>query len=161
MEITNKVTAEEYLGLRQSVGWSVFPVEQAQSGLDNSHVICIRDNGEAVAIARLIWDHGYAVLIADVIVLPEYQGQGLLSKLLGLCLRDGAVEIPDNFFVFKVQDILIFHSRCCLFFLYLAKKLSRYCIFQHCFSSSLKLLRHKQHYLPMLWWYINETIFLF
>ncbi len=82
MEITNTVTAEEYLGLRQSVGWSVFPVEQAQSGLDNSHVICIRDNGKAVAIARVIWDHGYAVLIADVIVLPEYQGQGLGRMLM-------------------------------------------------------------------------------
>ncbi|MCR4649901.1 MAG: GNAT family N-acetyltransferase [Lachnospiraceae bacterium] len=43
---------------------------------------CIRDNGKAVAIARVIWDHGYAVLIADVIVLPEYQGQGLVRMLM-------------------------------------------------------------------------------
>ena len=28
-------------------------------------------------MGRIVWDHGYAVLIADVIVAPEYQGRGL------------------------------------------------------------------------------------
>ena len=80
--ITNTITTEEYLGLRQAVGWSVFPAEQAEGGLQNSHVICFRDNGKAVALGRVIWDHGYAVLIADVIVAPEYQGKGLGRKLM-------------------------------------------------------------------------------
>ena len=80
--ITNTITTEEYLGLRQAVGWSVFPAEQAEDGLQNSHVICFRDNDKAVALGRVIWDHGYAVLIADVIVAPEYQGKGLGRKLM-------------------------------------------------------------------------------
>jgi len=82
IKITNTVTTEEYLGLRQSVGWSVFPAEQAESGLQNSHVICFRDNDKAVALGRVIWDHGYSVLIADVIVAPEYQEKGLGRKLM-------------------------------------------------------------------------------
>ena len=80
--ITNSISTEEYLGLRQAVGWSVFPLEQAEAGLQNSHVICFRDKEKAVALGRVIWDHGYAVLIADVIVAPEYQGQGLGRKLM-------------------------------------------------------------------------------
>ena len=80
--ITNTITTEEYLGLRQAVGWSVFPAEQAEGGLQNSHVICFRDNDNAVALGRVIWDHGYSVLIADVIVAPEYQGKGLGRKLM-------------------------------------------------------------------------------
>ena len=80
--ITNSITTEEYLDLRQAVGWSVFPVEQAGAGLQNSHVICFRDKEKAVALGRVIWDYGYAVLIADVIVAPEYQGQGLGRKLM-------------------------------------------------------------------------------
>ena len=80
--ITNLITTEEYLGLRQAVGWSVFPLEQAEAGLQNSHVICFRDKEKAVALGRVIWDHGYAVLISDVIVAPEYQGQGLGRKLM-------------------------------------------------------------------------------
>ena len=80
--ITNSITTEEYLGLRQAVGWSVFPIEQAEAGLQNSHVICFRDKEKAVALGRVIWDHGYSVLISDVIVAPEYQGQGLGRKLM-------------------------------------------------------------------------------
>ena len=80
--ITNSISAEEYLGLRQAVGWSVFPLEQAESGLQNSHVICFRDKEKAVALGRVIWDHGYSVLISDVIVAPKYQGQGLGRKLM-------------------------------------------------------------------------------
>ena len=80
--ITNTISPEEYLGLRQAVGWSVFPREQAESGLQNSHVICFRDKEKAVALGRVIWDHGYSILISDVIVTPEYQGQGLGRKLM-------------------------------------------------------------------------------
>ena len=80
--ITNSISAEEYLGLRQAVGWSVFPLEQAEAGLQNSHVICFRNKEKAVALGRVIWDHGYSVLISDVIVAPEYQGQGLGRKLM-------------------------------------------------------------------------------
>ena len=80
--ITNSISPEEYLGLRQAVGWSVFPLEQAEAGLQNSHVICFRDKEKAVALGRVIWDHGYSVLISDVIVAPEYQGQGLGRKLM-------------------------------------------------------------------------------
>ncbi|MBR3635453.1 MAG: GNAT family N-acetyltransferase [Lachnospiraceae bacterium] len=77
MNVTNEMSAEEYLGLRKAVGWSIFPVEEAQAGLDNSYVVCIRDEDRAVAMGRIIWDHGYSVLIADIIVAPNYQGCGL------------------------------------------------------------------------------------
>ena len=80
--ITNTISPEEYLGLRQAVGWSVFPLEQAESGLQNSHVICFRDKEKAIALGRVIWDHGYSILISDVIVAPEYQGRGLGRKLM-------------------------------------------------------------------------------
>ncbi|MBO4900489.1 MAG: GNAT family N-acetyltransferase [Lachnospiraceae bacterium] len=82
MEITNSITPEEYLGLRRAVGWSVFPIEQAEGGINNSYVVCLRDNGRAVAMGRVIWDHGYSVLIADIIVEPSYQGQGLGRTLM-------------------------------------------------------------------------------
>lgn len=77
-EITDSISAEEYLNLRRSVGWSVFPTEQAAEGLSNSaYICCVRKDSRPVAVGRMIWDHGYVVFIADVIVLPEYQGQGL------------------------------------------------------------------------------------
>lgn len=77
-EITNNITPEEYLEMRKIVGWSVFPLEQAAEGLKNTMILCcLRENGKPVGVCRAVGDHGYVIYIADVIVRPEYQGQGL------------------------------------------------------------------------------------
>ena len=81
-EMTRTITPKEYLEMRAAVGWSVFPEEQAVEGLAHSYVWCIRDNGRPIAIGRAIWDHGYVIYIADIIVLPDYQGQGLGRTLM-------------------------------------------------------------------------------
>ena len=73
---TDTITAEEYMEFRKVAGWSLFPIEQAQEGLDNSYVFCLRQEDKPIGLGRIVWDHGYVVYIADVIVLPEYQGNG-------------------------------------------------------------------------------------
>ena len=78
--ITDSITPEEYMKLREAVGWGLFPLEEAQAGLSNSYIWCLRDNeasGRPIGIGRVIWDHGYVMYIADIIVIPEYQGNGL------------------------------------------------------------------------------------
>ena len=74
-EITDYITPEEYMEMRKLVGWTDFPMEQAEQGLKHSaHLV--------IALARVLTDHGYVVYIADVIVRPEYQGQGLGRALM-------------------------------------------------------------------------------
>ena len=73
---TDMITAEEYMEFRKAAGWSLFPLEQAQAGLSNSYIFCLRLDGKPIGLGRIVWDHGYVVYIADVIVLPEYQGNG-------------------------------------------------------------------------------------
>ena len=75
-QITTYMTPSEYMSFRKAVGWSEFPLEQAEEGLKNSYVCCMRIEDRPVALGRVLWDHGYVVYIADVIVLPEYQGKG-------------------------------------------------------------------------------------
>ena len=78
--ITDSITPEEYMKLREAVGWGLFPLEEAEAGLSNSYIWCLRDNeasGQPIGIGRVIWDHGYVMYIADIIVIPEYQGNGL------------------------------------------------------------------------------------
>lgn len=67
------------MDLRKIVGWGVFPLEEAEEGLKHSFKWCIREDGSGrpIGLARLVWDHGYVMYLADVIVIPEYQGQGL------------------------------------------------------------------------------------
>ncbi len=82
-EITDSITPEEFLDLRRVVGFTEFPLEEAAEGLKySSFICCIRKAGIPIAVGRVIWDHGYVVYIADVIVRPEYQGQGLGREIM-------------------------------------------------------------------------------
>lgn len=91
-EITNSITPEEYMELRRIVGWGLFPLEQAEQGLKNSFIlICLRKDGRPIGLGRAVSDHGYVVYIADVIVVPEYQGQGLgrvIMEELLKCIKE-------------------------------------------------------------------------
>ena len=81
------ITAEEYMELRKKVGWREFPLEEAQAGIDNAYMIrCVRDGEQALGVVRLLWDGGYIAFLSDVIVDPEYQGQGIGRELVQTCI---------------------------------------------------------------------------
>ena len=83
IRFTDYITSEEYMELRRRVGWCEFPLEEAQAGIDNSYMItCARDEEKAIGVVRLLWDGGYIAFLSDVIVDPEYQGQGIGKKLV-------------------------------------------------------------------------------
>lgn len=97
-EITNSLTPEEYMELRKLVGWGMFPLEQAADGLKNSFIlVCFRVDGKPVAIGRAVSDHGYVVYIADVIVVPEYQGQGLGRKVMEYLLEQIKASLKPGY----------------------------------------------------------------
>lgn len=84
MVMTDHISASEYMELRRIVGWAEFPLEQAEEGLKNCYLWCLRESEDSrpIGLARVLWDHGYVIYIADVIVIPEYQGQGLGRVLM-------------------------------------------------------------------------------
>ena len=83
IKFTDYITSEEYMELRRRVDWCEFPLEEAQAGLDNAYMItCARNGEKAVGVVRLLWDGGYIAFISDVIVDPDYQGQGIGKKLV-------------------------------------------------------------------------------
>lgn len=80
---TNKITVEQYNNLRRSVEWEEVQEAIAQKGLENSaFIIVLTNNSVPVGMARVITDYGATVLIADVIVHPDYQGNGLGRKIM-------------------------------------------------------------------------------
>lgn len=86
-EVTDKITPEEYMQMRREVGWGEFPLEQAAEGLRHTTFLCcFRRDGEPIALTRVLWDHGYVVYIADVIVRPPYQKDGLGRDLMNRVL---------------------------------------------------------------------------
>ncbi|MDR2501752.1 MAG: GNAT family N-acetyltransferase [Oscillospiraceae bacterium] len=80
---TNAISPEEYNALRSAVGWSARPIEQARQALNGSAftvTACCADR--AVGIARALCDGGDSALIKDVMVLPDYQRQGIGLELM-------------------------------------------------------------------------------
>ena len=87
IQFVDYITAEEYMSLRKKVGWVEFPLEEAQACIDNAYLIrCVRDGEKAIGVVRLLWDGGYIAFLSDVIVDPEYQGQGIGRTLVETCI---------------------------------------------------------------------------
>jgi len=83
----NKLTYQDYTLLRSSVGWNNFAKEQVAEAVGNSLFnITAVDNNNAIAMGRLIGD-GIYYLIVDIVVRPEYQGQGIGSKIIDMLLE--------------------------------------------------------------------------
>ena len=84
---TDEITAEEYMDLRDQMGWTQFPLEEAQACIDNAYmVLCVRDDEKAIGVVRLLWDGGYIAYLSDVIVSEEYQGRGIGRSLVEACI---------------------------------------------------------------------------
>ena len=82
------ISPEEYLELRKLVGWRLFPLEEAKKCVENAYmVLCMRDDEKAIGVVRLSWDGGYVAFLSDVIVIPEYQGQGIGKKLVEAVIK--------------------------------------------------------------------------
>ena len=100
LEYSNTLSAKEYCELRSAVAWQPIIEEQAQSGLNGSDfMIACRDDDNIVGCARIFWDKGYIAYLADVMVKPEYQKQGITY-----------VEIADTVLT-KSKYIILSQSR--------------------------------------------------
>lgn len=84
---SGRITLNEYHFLRRAAGWISLESEQAKNSLNHSlFLTAARENGKAVGLARLVGDGAYYILLADVIVLPDYQRKGIGSTMVNQCL---------------------------------------------------------------------------
>lgn len=85
--IENSLTYQEYVSLRSSVGWNNFAEEQVAKSLCNSiYDIKVVEMNRTVAMGRMIGDGIYYVIV-DVIVHPEFQGNGIGSWMIDILLK--------------------------------------------------------------------------
>ena len=98
IRFTEQITTEEYMELRRKVGWIEFPAEEAAACVQNAYyVLCVRDDDKAIGVVRLLWDGGYVAFLPDLIVVPEYQGQGLGRKLVEAVIRQIREEMKPGY----------------------------------------------------------------
>ncbi len=88
----NSLVYEDYCKLRESAGWPVF--SNARKSLGNSlYTIAAVQNNQTVGMGRLIGD-GMYYMIADVVVHPDYQKQGIGSKMVSMLTEYVNAETP-------------------------------------------------------------------
>ncbi len=92
----NNLTYEEYVDIIKTVGWKCPSKRLLEKSLSNSITSKYVINNETVGMARLVTDYGYIALIADVIVKPEYQGNGIGTKLINNLLERVKSSLEDG-----------------------------------------------------------------
>lgn len=87
IEYINSISVSDFNRLRKAVGWGEVAPAQAQTGIDRTeYLVAAVHNGETIGMARLISDGGYVAFIADVIVLPGFQGRGIGKTMMGMIM---------------------------------------------------------------------------
>lgn len=80
---TGPIRAEDYDALRTAVGWSAYEKAEIEEGLKNTLFTVVGySEGKAIAMGRVIGDGKLAFYIQDVIVLPDFQGQGIGTAIM-------------------------------------------------------------------------------
>lgn len=85
----------EYKSLFESTGWTssiAISNDVLKMAIDSSwYWVSAFDNGRLVGIGRLVSDGALYAFVCDMIVLPEYQGQGI-GKVILKMLKDKCME---------------------------------------------------------------------
>ena len=85
--VRRAITVDEFIKMRQAVGW-VYPEKEIISiGLNNTlFSVCVEKDKEIVGYGRIIGDGAFALYIQDIIVKPEYQriglGIGIMNEIM-------------------------------------------------------------------------------
>lgn len=92
--IENELSYEDYVQLRKSVNWMIFSEEQQKKSIRNSlYTVTVVEKEQPIGMGRIIGD-GMYYLIADVVVHPQFQGQGIGSGIVDMLLQYVEKETP-------------------------------------------------------------------
>ena len=90
--VENVLQAQDFVRLRVPAGFPEVPVEHAKRALAGGLLnISAVYNGELVGMGRLVGDGAMYWYLQEIIVLPEYQKQGIGTKIVEY-LTDYAVS---------------------------------------------------------------------
>lgn len=92
-------TIAEFKQLRAAVGWRNASDEAIARGLPNTlFAVCLMRGDQVIGMGRVVGDGGIYHYIQDIVVLPDYQGQGLGRRIMQAIMDYLAAHVyPDTF----------------------------------------------------------------
>ena len=85
--IENKLTAKDFIRLKVATGFIDRPLEQVEKALANDLFdVTVVYNDEVIGMGRLVGDGYMYWYLQEIIVLPEYQGMGIGTRIVNRLL---------------------------------------------------------------------------
>ncbi|MDD3340844.1 MAG: GNAT family N-acetyltransferase [Bacilli bacterium] len=83
IKLQNDLQPNEFLELIEAVGWKSLSEKQIEKSLRHSmYVVKAVVNQKTVAMGRIIGDFSTSGVLTDIIVHPDYQGNGIGTKIV-------------------------------------------------------------------------------
>lgn len=85
--VENKISANDFNYLTEKVGWGTRDTKIVEEALNNTlYSVSIYDDNKIIGYGRIIGDKTIFLYIQDIMVVPEYQGQKIGSKIMNALL---------------------------------------------------------------------------
>ena len=98
--------AATFNALRRAGGLTPYSQESAEAGLRGTVFGVVLDHaGEAVGMGRIIGDGGCTFQIADIVIHPDHQGQGLAHRIMGALSEHIQDALPAGAYVSLIADL--------------------------------------------------------
>lgn len=86
--VDNQLTPKDFIRLKTATGFMDRPLEQVETALTNDLFdVSVLHNGKVIGMGRLVGDGAMYWYLQEIIVLPEYQGQGIGRKIVNRLLE--------------------------------------------------------------------------
>lgn len=81
--VDNALTVDDFVRLFASAGWGEMPRDVVETALQKSYATFeVKENGQTIAMARLLGDGAMAFFLKDFVVEPSFQGKGIGRMLM-------------------------------------------------------------------------------
>ncbi len=85
--VENKISVDDFNYLTDKVGWGTRDTEIVEEALNNTlFSVSIYDDNKIIGYGRIIGDKTIFLYIQDIMVIPEYQGQKVGTKIMNSLL---------------------------------------------------------------------------
>lgn len=82
IKLEYNISTDEFLEMVQSVGWKTYSKAQVEKALANTmYMVKATINDKLAGIGRVVGDYSIVCILTDICVKPEFQNQGIGSKI--------------------------------------------------------------------------------
>lgn len=86
--VENKISVDDFNYLTDKVGWGTRDANVVEEALNNTlYSVGIYDDNKIIGYGRIIGDKTIFLYIQDIMVIPEYQGQKVGTKIMNALLK--------------------------------------------------------------------------